>query len=66
MFTWLNRILLVTQIIIGIFVVVSSLVFSGRLAEGTLYKVLYASGVTHPFQNNRLWCKIMESAVVVT
>ncbi|KAI8981387.1 lung seven transmembrane receptor-domain-containing protein [Trametes punicea] len=33
MFTWLHRILLLTVIIISIFFVVSSLTFSGRLAE---------------------------------
>ncbi|KAI0778347.1 lung seven transmembrane receptor-domain-containing protein [Trametes elegans] len=33
MFTWLHRILLMTVVVIGIFFVVSSLTFSGRLAE---------------------------------
>ena len=35
MFKWLHRILLLTVLVIAIFFVVSSLTFSGRLAEGT-------------------------------
>lgn len=42
MFTWLYRILLMTVIVIAIFFVVSSLVFSGRLAEGTPNEPLHA------------------------
>lgn len=34
MFKWLHRILLLTVLVIAIFFVVSSLTFSGRLAEG--------------------------------
>lgn len=34
MFTWLHRILLMTVVVIAIFFVVSSMSFSGRLAEG--------------------------------
>lgn len=38
MFKWLHRILLLTVLVIAIFFVVSSLTFSGRLAEGTLHE----------------------------
>ena len=34
MFMWLHRILLMTVVVIAIFFVVSSMTFSGRLAEG--------------------------------
>lgn len=36
MFMWLHRILLMTVVVIAIFFVVSSMTFSGRLAEGEL------------------------------
>lgn len=37
MFSWLYRILMMTVFVIAVFFVVSSLTFSGRLAEGTVY-----------------------------
>ena len=38
MFKWLYRILLMTVVMVAIFFVVSSMTFSGRLAEGTSYR----------------------------
>lgn len=63
MFTWLYRILLITVIIIAIFFVVSSLVFSGRLAEGMQCRD--SAVLLLNLRLGRLWRQIMESAVVV-
>lgn len=63
MFKWLHRILLLTVLVIAIFFVVSSLTFSGRLAEGAFEK-------RHPKiiynDQSRLRCTVLEGAVVAT
>ncbi|KAI0375165.1 hypothetical protein BV20DRAFT_985525 [Pilatotrama ljubarskyi] len=48
MFQWLHRILLMTVVVIAIFFVVSSLTFSGRLAEGTCNTFLFQSHAPTP------------------
>lgn len=41
MFNWLHRVLMLTVLVIAIFFVVSSLTFSGRLAEGKSNSLSY-------------------------
>lgn len=61
MFTWLYRILLMTVIVIAIFFIVSSFVFSGRLAEGTRCDI---PGVRLLMSTVRLWREVLESTMV--
>lgn len=66
MFKWLHRILLLTVLVIAIFFVVSSLTFSGRLAEGALHE---HSNERVKYTSNdclRLWGTVLESTVVAT
>jgi hypothetical protein len=65
MFTRLYHILLMTVVVIAIFFIVSSLSFTGRLAEGTLSYTCDLR-LLNFVVDARLCCEIMALAVVAT